>query len=104
MDSVTRICIRVISNQARNPLIIVVLDLVSQVRDAILMNIYLEGRNPGGSGIWNWGVYEQGERIGEFSLQAIGDQGGRILSQQGGFQVSERGSERGARGNSKGRR
>ncbi len=44
------------------------------------------------------GVYEQGERIGEFSLQAIGDQGGRILSQQGGFQVSERGSERGARG------
>jgi hypothetical protein len=66
---------------------------VSQVRDAILMNVYLEGRNPGGLG-----VYEQGERIGEFILQAIGDQGGRILSQQGGFQVSERGSKRGARG------
>ncbi len=49
------------------------------------------------------GVYEQGERIREFSLQAIGDQGGRILSQQGGFQVSERGSERGTRGDSKGR-
>ncbi len=48
------------------------------------------------------GVYEQREGIGEFSLQAIGDQGGRNLSQQGGFQVSERGSERGARGESKG--
>jgi hypothetical protein len=66
-----------------------VLDLVSQVRDAILMNVYLGGEKPG---------IEQGERIGEFSLQAIGDQGGRILLQQGGFQVSERGSERGARG------
>jgi hypothetical protein len=34
----------------------------------------------------------------EFSLQAIGDPGGRILSQQGGFQVSGReskGSEKG---------
>ncbi len=71
---------------------------MSQVRDAILMNVYLEGRNPGGVGNLELGVYEQGERIGEFSLQAIGDQGGRILSQQGGFQVSERRSERGARG------
>jgi hypothetical protein len=47
------------------------------------------------------GVNEQGERIGEFSLQAIGDQGGRILSQQGGFQVSERGSEKGSKGSKK---
>jgi hypothetical protein len=29
------------------------LDLVSQVRDAILMNVYLEVRNPGG---WDFGV------------------------------------------------
>jgi hypothetical protein len=60
------------------------------------------GEKPRGVGNLELGVYEQGERIGEFSLQAIGDQGGRILSQQGGFQVSERGSERGARGISKG--
>ncbi len=40
-----------------------------------------------------WGVYEQGERIGGFSLQAIGDQDGQILSQLGGFQVSERGTK-----------
>jgi hypothetical protein len=72
------------------------------------MNVYLEVRNPGGVGILELGVYEQGKGNGEFSLQAIGDQGGRILSQQGGFQVSERGLERGlergARGISKGRR
>jgi hypothetical protein len=61
------------------------------------------GETPGGRE-FGIGVYEQGERIGEVSLQAIGDQGGWILSQQGGFQVSERGSERGARGISKGRR
>ncbi len=60
------------------------------------------GEKPRGVGKLELGVYEQGERIGEFSLKAIGDQGGRILSQQGGFQVSERGSERGARGISKG--
>jgi hypothetical protein len=59
---------------------------------------------PQGVGKLELGVYEQGEGIGEFSLQTIGDQGGRILSQQGGFQVSERGSERGARGESKRRR
>ncbi len=34
-----------------------VLDLVSQVRDAILMNVYLEVRNPGGVGILELGVY-----------------------------------------------
>ncbi len=71
----------------------------------MLSNECIFGREkPRGVGNLELGVYEHGERIGEFSLQAIGDQGGRILSQQGGFQVSERGSERGARGNSKGRR
>ncbi len=46
---------------------------------------------------------------GEFSLQAIGDRGGRILSQLGGFQVSGKGTRgtrgaRGARGMSKEKR
>jgi hypothetical protein len=30
-----------------------VLDLVSQVRDVVLMNVYLDLRNSGGSGFWN---------------------------------------------------
>ncbi len=46
------------------------LDLVSQVRDAILMNVYLEVRNPGGSVFWSRGVYEQENGNGEVSLQA----------------------------------
>ncbi len=41
-----------------------VLDLVSQVRDAILMNVYLEGRDPGGSGIWSWGYMSKGRELG----------------------------------------
>ncbi len=35
-----------------------VLDLVSQVRNVVLMNVYLDLGNPGGSGFWNGGVYE----------------------------------------------
>ncbi len=57
---------------------------------------------PRGVGNLELGVYEQGERIGEFSLQAIGDQGGWILSQQGGFQVNERGVGKGSKGRQKG--
>jgi hypothetical protein len=34
---------------------------------------------PQGVGILELGVYEQGKGNGEFSLQANGDQGGRIL-------------------------
>ncbi len=47
-----------------------------------------------------------GERVGkgEVSLQATWDRGGRILSQLGGFQVSRRGLERGARGKKQGGR
>ncbi len=39
---------------------------------------------------------------GEVSLQATWDQGGRILSQQGGFEVSKRDKERGAKENQQG--
>ncbi len=41
-----------------------VLDLVSQVRDAILMNVYLEVRNPGGSGFWSRGYMSKGKEMG----------------------------------------
>jgi hypothetical protein len=40
---------------------------------------------------------------GRVSLQATRDQGGRFLSQLGGFQVSRRGYEGEERGSSKGR-
>jgi hypothetical protein len=79
-------------------LTISVLDFGSQVHDAILMNVYLDVRNPRGVGILEWGVYGQGEGNEEFSLQATGDQGGRILSQLGGFPSKQRGLERGAKG------
>jgi hypothetical protein len=53
-----------------------------------------------------WGA--DGEQMGrdedeEISLRATWDQGGRILSQQGGFQVSKMGQEREQKGISKGR-
>jgi hypothetical protein len=76
-----------------------VLDLASWVRIAVLMNVYLDLENPGGSGFWVGGVYEPGEGNGEVSLRATWEGGGRILSQQGGFQVSREGLERGAKGN-----
>ncbi len=42
-----------------------VLDLVSQVRNVVLMNIYLDLGNPRGSGFWSRGVYEPGEGNGK---------------------------------------
>jgi hypothetical protein len=57
------------------------------------------GEKPRGVGILELGGIQAKEGTGEFNLQAIGDRGGRILSQQGGFQVSRRGSERGTKGN-----
>ncbi len=45
-----------------------------------------------GVGILEWGVYEPGEGNGQISLRATWAQGGRILSQQGGFQVSKGGT------------
>jgi hypothetical protein len=41
-----------------------VLDLVSQVRDAIQMNVYLEVRNPEGSRFWSWGYMSKGREMG----------------------------------------
>ncbi len=44
--------------------ILAVLDLVSQVRDAVLMSVYLEVRNPGGSGFWNEGYMNEEREMG----------------------------------------
>jgi hypothetical protein len=42
---------------------ITVLDFVSQVHNAILMNVYLEVRNPGGLGFWNEGYMGKGREM-----------------------------------------
>ncbi len=57
---------------------------------------------PRGVGILGRGLYEPGEGNGEVSLRATWERGGRILSQQGGFQVSREGLKRGAKGNQQG--
>jgi hypothetical protein len=77
-------------------------ELVGRVHNVILMNVYLDLENPGGSGFWVGGVYEPGEGNGEVSLRATWERGGRILSQQGGFQVSREGLKRGVKGNQQG--
>ncbi len=60
---------------------------------------------PRGVGILGRRVYEPGEGNGEVSLWATWERGGRILSQQGGFQVSrggQKGEQRGAKGKQQG--
>jgi hypothetical protein len=58
-----------------------------------------------GVGISEWET--DGEQMGrdgdeDISLRATWDKGERILSQQGGFQVSKEGSRKGAKGNQPG--
>jgi hypothetical protein len=45
-------------------ILINVLDLVSQVRDVVLMNVYLDLGNPGGSGFRNEGYMSKGREMG----------------------------------------
>ncbi len=63
------------------------------VHDVVLINVYLDLENPGGSGFWvgeNRRVTKGTKRV---SLRASGSRGGRILTQQGGFQVSRQGEQ-----------
>jgi hypothetical protein len=41
-----------------------VLNLVSQVRNVVLINVYLDLGNSGGSGFWNEGYMSQGRKMG----------------------------------------
>jgi hypothetical protein len=45
-------------------MILLVLDHVSQIRDTVLMNVYLEVRNLGGSGFWDEGLMSKGREMG----------------------------------------
>jgi hypothetical protein len=64
---------------------ITVLDLVSQVRDAVLMNVYFYLGDSGGSGFWNGGYMGKGREMGRSVYEQPRSEVDEILSQQGGF-------------------
>jgi hypothetical protein len=45
------------------PGIIIVLELVSKIRDVVLMNVYLDLGSPGGAGFWNKGYMSKGREM-----------------------------------------
>ncbi len=51
-----------------------VLYLVSQVRDVILMNVYLDLGGPGGSGFWNEGYMGKGREMGRSVYEQPGNE------------------------------
>ncbi len=65
------------------------LDLVSQVRDVVLMNVYLDLRDLGGSGFWNEGYMGKRREMGRSFYKQPRNEVDGILSHQGGFQVSK---------------
>ncbi len=48
------------------------LDLVSQVRNVVLMNVYLDLENPGGSGFWRGGYMSQVRELGKIIYEQPG--------------------------------
>jgi hypothetical protein len=67
---------------------VTVLDLVSQIRDVVLVRCIFNSGNPRGLGFWNgegWG----GDGMGRSVYEQPGTEVDGILSQQGGFQVSK---------------
>ncbi len=50
------------------------LDLVSQVRDVVLMNVYLDLGNPGGPGFWNEGYMNKGREMGRSVYEQHGNE------------------------------
>jgi hypothetical protein len=63
------------------------------VCNVVLMNVYLGLEKPQGVGILDEGARWAGEGNEGVSLRATRERGGRILSQQGGFQVSGKGQQ-----------
>jgi hypothetical protein len=51
-----------------------VLDLVSQVHDVVLMNVYLDLRNSGGLGFWNEGYIGKGREMGRLVYEQPGNE------------------------------
>ncbi len=77
-----------------------VLDLVSQVRDTVLMSVYLEVRNLGGSGFWNEGLMSKGREMGSSVYkQSETEVDGSCHSKEGSKQVEgDRKREQGEQG------
>jgi hypothetical protein len=63
------------------------------VRNVVLMIVYLGLEKPQGVGIPGGGARWAGEGNAGVSLRATQGRGGRILSQQGGIQVSGKGQQ-----------
>jgi hypothetical protein len=78
-----------------------VLDLVTQVRDVVFVNCIFSLGNLRGSGFRNEGYMGWSGEMGRSVYEQPGNEVDRILSQQGGFQVSK-GKRRGAKGIKKG--
>jgi hypothetical protein len=51
-----------------------VLDLVSQVRDVVLMSVYLDLGNPGGLGFWDEGYMSKGREMGSLFYEQPGNE------------------------------
>jgi hypothetical protein len=69
---------------------------VSQVRDVVLVMCKFSSGKPQGVGILERGVYGEGMEMGRSVYEQPGTKVDRILSQQGGFQVSK-GKRKGAK-------
>ncbi len=54
-----------------------VLDLVSQIRDVVLVMCIFSSGKPQRAGILEWGVYGEGDGNMEISLRATWDRGGQ---------------------------
>ncbi len=66
-----------------------VLDLVTQIRDVVFVNVYLGPGYPRGSGFWNEGYMRGGRETGRSVYEQPGNEVDWILLPQGGFQVSK---------------
>ncbi len=66
------------------------LDLVTQVRDVVFVKCIFSSGKPQGSGFRNKGYMGWSGEMGRSVYEQPGNEVDRILSQQGGFQVSRR--------------
>jgi hypothetical protein len=82
-------------------LFITVLDLVSQRCDVVLVRHTFSLGKPQGVGILEWGGNGEGMEMGRSVYEQPGTKVDRILSQQGGFQVSKGKRKEGAKRNEK---
>jgi hypothetical protein len=62
------------TQQTKSYLLLTVLDLVSQVRDVVLMNVYLDLGNSGGSGFWDGGYMNKGKEMGRSVYEEPGNE------------------------------